>query len=68
MFTERIEVTVESISPLKRKVVLVNIFCREIVILHEKPDEQDISFVNLMNQLKLLSENNMQDLEESLSM
>lgn len=70
MFTERTEVTVESISSLKLKVMLVNILYREIVILHKKPDEKHTSLVNLMNQPKhlVLSENNMKDLEESLSM
>ena len=65
MYTERAEVIVESISPLKLKVVLVNILYREIVVLHKKLDEKHIPLVNLMNQPKhlVLSENNMKDLE-----
>lgn len=70
MFTERTEVIVESVSPLKLKAVLVNILYREIVILHKKPDEKHTPIVNLMNQTKhlVLPETNMKALEESLSM
>lgn len=46
MFAERTEVIVESISPLKLKVVLVNILYREVVILHNKPDEKHIPLVS----------------------
>lgn len=68
MFTERTEVIVESIGPLKLTVLLLNILYREIVMLHKKP-EKDIHLANLMNQLKhpVLSENGMKDLKESLS-
>lgn len=70
MFTERTEVIVESISPLKLKVALVNILYKEIVTLRKKPDEKHASLGNVMNQPKHLvfSENNKKDLEESLSL
>lgn len=69
MFTEGTEVIVESISPLKLKVVLVNILYREIVILQKKPDKKHILLVNLMKQPKhlVLSENNMNNLKQPLS-
>lgn len=69
MFAERTEVMVESISPLKLKIVLVNILYRKVVILHNKADEKHIPLVNLRNQPKQLVafENNMKGLEESLS-
>lgn len=41
MFTERTDVIVESISPLKLTVRLLNILYRVIVTLHRKP-EKDI--------------------------